>query len=250
MAMKNKPKILIVTPTADHKDYCLEDWSKSIRDLTYSDLDMLIIDNSADKNHVDYFSKFKFRPKTFVTHIERTEKHADIRHLMKDCNNFGSAFALKNGYDYILSIESDVFAPCKNAVEILLSHNKEVVGFDYFIGKYHNSMSVVFNRASKTNYIINDVQSDVRSSFLLHDGTLKKVPNLGLGFLLIRKSVYATIPFRVDDSEWAINCSNFAHADTFFHIDLEKAGIPVWCDTKYMCEHRNQSWTKLLKTIK
>jgi cellulose synthase/poly-beta-1,6-N-acetylglucosamine synthase-like glycosyltransferase len=247
MAIESKPKILIVTPTADHKDYCLKDWAESIRNLSYDNLDMLVIDNSKDKNHINEFSKYKFRPKTFITHIERTEKHSDIRHLMKDCNNFGNAFAIKNGYDYILSIESDVFAPCKNAVQILLSHKKEVVGFDYFIAQYHKSTPVVFTRISESSYFTNDVQGTLKSGFLLHDGKLKRVPNLGLGFILIRRSVFIETPFRIDDSEWRISCNNFAHADTFFHIDLQKKGVPTWCDTRYMCEHRNQNWNDVLQ---
>jgi len=251
MAIKNKPKVLIVTPTADHKDYCLSDWADNICGLSYDNLDMLIIDNSKDKNHIDEFSKYKFRPKTFITHIERTEKHEDIRHLMKDCNNFGNAFAIKNGYDYVLSVESDVFPPCKNAVEILLSHKREVVGFDYFIGQYHNSMPVVFERLSNDFFFTNDVQSTAKSGLLNHDGKLKIVPNLGLGFLLISRSVFSEIPFRVDDSEWSLKDSkNFAHADTFFHVDLQKKGIPTWCDTSYICTHKNQSWIRILEKDK
>ena len=243
--MKSKPKILIVTPTSSHKDYCLEEWSKSIRDLTYNNLDMLIIDNSDDKNHVDYIKTFKFRDKTAVVHLPKTKEHKDIRYIMKDCNNLGNYIATQNNYDYILSIESDVFAPCKNAVEILLSHNKEVVGFNYFISEYHKSVPVTFRLASETTTIINNVQSNWRSAFILHDGKLKKVPNLGLGFLLIKNTVFTQIPFRIDDN-WIIDCENFAHADTFFHIDLQKKGIDIWCDTKHICEHKNKSWRKIL----
>lgn len=241
------PKILIVTPTANHKDYCLDDWSKSISELTYDNLDMLIVDNSSDKNHLQEFKKYKFRPKTFITHLERTEEDKDIRVLMLRCNELTRKFAIKNNYEYIISIESDVFAPCKNAIEILLENKKDVVGFDYFIGQYHNSMPIVFNRVSTSTYFTNDVQGNWMSGLLLHDGKLKEVPNLGLGFLLISKAVFRKIPFRVDDEEWHISSENFSHADTFFHIDLAKNGIPIYCDTRYLCEHRNQSWKKILE---
>jgi len=248
--METKPKILIVTPTSYHKDYCLEKWAYSISQLTYDNLDILILDNTLENEHVNIFNKFKFRPNTYVMHVPKRDTDKDIRFTMLRCNEISRIFAIKNNYDYILSIESDVFPPIVNAVEILLEHKKEVVGFDYFIGQYHNSMPIVFNRLSENTYFKNDTQGTYMSGLMLHDGTLKEVVNLGLGFVLISRSVFATIPFRVDDNEWVIDCENFAHADTFFHIDLQKNGVPIYCDTRYICRHMNQSWKKVLQIEK
>lgn len=250
MEMKINPKILIVTPTAAHKDYCLEDWAKSINSLTYENLDILILDNSENKEHVKELSKYKFRENTFIVHVEKTEKDIDIRYLMTRCNELSRRFAINKGYDYILSIESDVFAPCKNAVEILLSHRKDVVGFDYFIGQIHESMPVVSHRVSDTTYYTNDIQNDWLGGMLLHDGNLKEVVNLGLGFILISRAVFANIPFRTSDTDWHISNKNKAHADTFFHIDLQQNGIPIYCDTSYICTHRNSRWSEVLKKEK
>jgi len=230
MATDSKqPKILIVTPTANHKDYCLKDWAKSINELTYDNMDMLIIDNSLDPNHVKEFDKYKFRKNTFITHIPRKETDIDLRHHMARCNEISRVFALKNGYDYIISIESDIFAPCKDAVEKLLAHNKEVVGFNYFVGQYHKSIPLVFQRVSNNTYFINDVKSSHMSGFFLHDGKLKEVPNLGLGFILIKRSVFQEFEFKIDDNEWHINDADKSHYDTHFHYELQKRGIISWC---------------------
>jgi len=250
METLDKPKILIVTPTAHHKDYCLREWAKSISELTYDNLDILILDNSEDKKHAENFLGYKFRPKTYIMHVPKIEKDKDIRYHMARCNEISRVYAIKNNYDYILSIESDVFAPVKNAVEILLSHNREVVGFTYFIGKHHNSMLVCLNRISENTYFKEDALGDWQSGLLFMDGTLKECVNLGLGFVLIKRSVFTQIPFQINDEEWHIETENFAHADTFFNIDLQKKGIPIYCDTNYICEHQNQSWGKVLESEK
>jgi hypothetical protein len=248
--MNNPPKILIVTPTADHKDYCLPQWSKSIAELTYPRLDILIIDNSKDKNHVKEFEKYEFRKNTFITHIERTEKHKDIRYLMCECNEIGRNIAIKSDYDFILSIESDVFAPRKDAVEILLSHRKEIVGFDYFIGQYEYSVPVVSNHVNPQQMLENTVQYTYQSGLEVHDGTLKRVHSLGLGFVLIARSVFTEVPFTINDKEWVIDTDNFAHADTFFYVETRRRNIQTWCDTRYMCSHRNSSWFKIYEDKK
>lgn len=244
------PRVLIVTPTANHKDYCLKDWAKSISELTYKNLDILILDNSEDKEHVKEFAKYEFRENTYIVHVERNDSDKDIRYLMARCNEMSRRFALNKGYDFILSLESDVFPPCKNAVEILLSHNKEVVGFDYFIGHYHLSHPVVFNRLTENSYFTCDVQPSLLSGFLSHNGKLNPVPNLGLGFLLISKTVFCEFEFKIDDEVWHIDNDNFAHFDTFFHLELNKRGIPIYCDSRYMLEHRNQNWRNILEKEK
>ena len=46
------PKILLALPTSSHKDYCLNDFTKMLKSLTYPNLHIYIVDNSKDKNHV------------------------------------------------------------------------------------------------------------------------------------------------------------------------------------------------------
>lgn len=237
--METNPKILIATPTSQYKDYCVEDWSKSISSLTYPNLDILILDNSEDKEHVHTFTKYKFRPNTFLMHVPKKETDKNLCYLMARCNEISRVFALKNNYDYILSIESDIFAPHKDCVQELLSHNVDVVGYNYFISQLYKS-SLVNYISVNPNFIVqeNVITFEDIYNFINIKNRLQEVESLGLGFILIKRNVFSEIPFRVSEDEF----SKEHHADTFYHLDIKRKGVIVWCDNKHILTHRNTGW--------
>lgn len=251
MESKNtNKKVLICTPTSAYKDYCLKEWSKSIKNLTY-DADLLIIDNTADEKHCKTFANYDFGRKTFIAKLPPKKDDLDLRFTMCRCNNYAMNFAIENGYDYMMSIESDVIAPRTDAIEILLSHQKAVCGFAYFIGFAHQSKPIVeseFKLDSK--HIVNYFPTDCYEQFFNFDGSLKRVPNLGLGFVLIDlRAVFSKIPkFRVSTDDFLMQrTSDKIHADTFFYVDLKNVGIDTYCDTRYICEHLNKKWKNVWK---
>lgn len=77
-------------------------------------------------------------------------------------------------------------------------------------------------------------------AFWMFDGNVKPVYQLGLGCLLIRRDVFEKVEFRIEKEDPAKS-----HADTYFHSDLKKMGIPVYCDTKFMARHINGNWHKI-----
>lgn len=242
-------KVLIVTPTSAYKDYCLVDWAKSISNLTYP-ADLLLLDNTDDDGtHCKVLGKKKYGKRDVnIMYVPPISKDKDLRHTMCRCNNLGLDFALNNGYDYMMSIESDVFAPKNDAIERLVSHEKEVVGFNYFINKWHFSSSIIENRfLFDDGTAIDYIDNNPMDGFFQMDGTLKKVPNLGLGFVLIDMRVFDKIPcFRVGGVEFETQKEDDKiHADTFFYKDLAMNGIETWCDTFYTCDHRNLNWLEV-----
>lgn len=243
---KKQAKILIITPTYEGKDYCLKEWSNAISELTYPNLDILLIDNSKDEKHLQILKKHRYREKSFFfNYCPENENIKDIRYLMASCNEFGRFFALKNGYTHIFSIESDVFPPTKDCVERLLSFNKLVVGYDYFVSQKERSIPVISYNVEKHHILENLTQRPLKSGLFLHNGELRIVDNLGLGCLLIGYPVFSTIKFLINDKEWLVDTDNFAHADTFFHVELRKRNINIWCDTSCICRHDNQSWANV-----
>lgn len=245
-------KVLIVTPTSEYKDYCLNNWAKSISNLTYP-ADLLILDNTDDDGTHCHkvLGKKKFGKREIgLMYVPPIADDKDLRHTMCRCNNLGLDFALNNGYDYLMSIESDVFAPCNDAIEKLMSHEKLVCGFNYFISKWHFSTSIIENRFLLDNGLAVDyIGDDCLDGFYQMDGTLRKVPNLGLGFVLIDMKVFEKVPcFRVGDIEFETQKKDDKiHADTFFYKDLAMNGIETWCDTSLTCEHWNTNWLKVWK---
>lgn len=244
-------KVLIITPTSAYKDYCLVDWAKSIRKLTYP-ADLLLLDNTNDdRTHCRMLGKKNFGKRNVnIMYVPPIPTDKDLRHTMCRCNNLGLEFALENGYDYMLSIESDVFAPIPNAIERLLSFGKEIVGFNYFINKWHFSTSIVESRfLIDGNMAVDYIPDDCMDAFFQMDGTLKKVPNLGLGFVLIDMKVFDKLPcFRVGGVEFETQSEDDKiHADTFFYKDLAMCGIDTWCDTMHTCDHKNINWLTIWK---
>ena len=242
-------KVLIVTPTSAYKDYCLLDWAKSIGKLTYP-ADLLLLDNTNDDGtHCRMLGKKNYGKRDVnIMYVPPISKDSDLRHTMCRCNNLGLDFALNNGYDYIMSIESDVFSPCKDAMERLMAHGKMVCGFNYFISKWHFSTSIVASRFLIDGKMAVDyLPDDCLDAFFQMEGSLKKVPNLGLGFVLIDMRVFGKVPcFRVGNVEFATQMKDDKiHADTFFYKDLAMNGIETWCDTSLTCEHRNINWLKV-----
>lgn len=245
---KKQPKVLICTPTSAYKDYCLPEWSEAIKKLTYP-ADIIIVDNSKNKNHRLEFTKHDFGRKTWIVTAPPIKEDTDLRYTMCRCNNFALNFAIENGYEYMMSIESDVFPPCDDAIETLLEHDKDVCGFAYFIGEYHRSIPIIQSRFTFDDGRCADyIGKDSFERFFDFDGTLREVPNLGLGFVLINlKNVFSKIPnFRISEKEfYSQGNDSRIHADTFFYTDLARIGIKTWCDTRYICDHHNNNWFKI-----
>lgn len=236
-----KPKVLICTPTSSYKDYCLDEWSKSIMSLTY-DADLLILDNSIDQNHCKIFEHYNFGRPTIVIPVIK-DKGESLYDLMCRCNNIARDYVLFNKYDYMLSIESDVLTPIPQAIERLLMHKKEAVGFDYFIFDKEQSKPVVSDMVGKSMIMEINVLKSTEKGILEHDSELIPVSNLGLGFVLVKSSVLRDVKFRIhNDQLLSQNKNKIAHADTSFWVDCRKIGIIPYCDTAYTCQHRNGNW--------
>jgi GT2 family glycosyltransferase len=223
-----RQKVLVGTPHAEVKNYCLDKYIDNVKGLTYPFHDLLVVDNSATHHNAKNIKK-RGVP---AVHIKRKNKHT--RQLLAESHNYLREVTLKNGYDYLLHFESDITPP-PNVIEHLLSHQLPVVSAPYFIDFGHNSHLMAQDIEEKCVGIRKTINLDKGSDFHIMDGKLQKGFAFGLGMCLIHRDILEKVKFRYEENV-------DAHPDTFFANDLEQLGIEQYLDTSIICEHDNTDW--------
>ncbi|MFA6572475.1 MAG: hypothetical protein WCT77_14700 [Bacteroidota bacterium] len=149
------------------------------------------------------------------------------------------SYFLIGGYDYMFSLESDIFPPV-NVIEYLLFHHRKVVGLGYFIGHVFESKFLIQQMDDVSLLMAQSMLPPLNSIFNWFDGKVKTCFNFGMGCLLIHRSVLENISFRIEAEDTARG-----HSDIYFHNDLRTNGIVAFIDTAYVAEHRNGNWGKI-----
>jgi len=239
--MDDFPKVLVSCPTAEVKNYCFHDWLENVMCFTYPNYDVIMFDNTPDKgknakylnkvyaNKYGYSKNRKFKVINSVVNakVGVIERMA-VSH--NDCRNY----ALREGYDYLLHLESDVFPP-KDVIERLLFQGKKFVNALYYTDEGKSRRPMVQTQLQIATNYGSSYWLNHKDEPMYLNGELLKVASAGLGCALIDVSVLKKIGFR-----WEKNVNK--HPDTFFAEDCQKNNIPVFCDTSIVCEHRNKEW--------
>lgn len=220
-------KILVASPTADVKSYCSDRWMDVATNLTYPNYDLYLCDNSSNR---DYYAELKEKYKDDLM-IERisTTHSSSVKESMAKSHEKCREKALRDNYDYLLHLETDVFPPL-DVIERLLQTKKKVVGALYHIelGEESKLMVQQIEATGRNRETFNLDLSDLE----FVDGTVKRVFSCGLGCVLIHKSVLQRVNFRYEKGA-------VVHPDSFFYGDLHKLNIPVFVDTSIYCKHDN-----------
>ena len=235
--MMEQPKVLVACPTYDGKNYCIEDWMKLIQNMKYNNYDILIVDNTNDggKNAewmADYFD---------IEVIHHYRDDIALNEVMAECNNIIRDRVLEEGYDFLMSIESDVFPP-DTIIPRLMNHQKLVASAMYEIGlgdyRYPLIQIVEPEEGEEGTGMVRQLHWGEMMNFI--NAGLKRVHGCGIGCSLIHKDVLEQYPFRTDP-EYS------THADSYFYMDLWNAGLPVYLDTDLLCRHKNTDWEVVYK---
>jgi len=228
-------KILVGCPTSFHKEHALNEYVEAVKNLTYDNYDILLIDNSIDDN---YLKKIK----SFGLNTIKGPYFESARKRIVTSRNLLREEAVKN-YDYLLSLEQDVIPP-KDILERMLKHEKKVVTGIYFARNIIQGERKLIPLA----YIEipgNNELPDMRpiNEYELNKG-LTKVISCGLGCVLIHKDALKKISFRFEEDKDSFD-------DRFFCIDLYNKNIPIYCDTSIICKHlilnRPYRWRNIKK---
>lgn len=248
LLMDTLPRILLACPTAEVKDYIMQQWLDFIiNHLTYPELDILIIDNSRNPEYVKKIQGYvdamdnKYNREITVIHYQPYPEEK-IRYYMMNCNNIIRKCVIDMKYDNLFSLECDVFPPV-NIIEHLLCFNKKVISIPYFIGQGENSY-LLNMKFEEYGYYRLSQKMQPYETFLWCDGKLKIGYMTGMGCMLIHNSILKRIPFRVpvDDTD--------GHADSYFHQDLVYNNIPAYVDTSVFALHYNKDWNEIYKKEK
>nr|MBI4156523.1 glycosyltransferase family 2 protein [Candidatus Woesearchaeota archaeon] len=228
-------KVLVGCPTSFHKEHSLKEYSESIKNLSYKNYDILLVDNSPDDKYTKKIKSFGLKVKKGPYFESARERIVFSRNILKD-------EAIKN-YDYFLSLEQDVIPP-KNIIERMLNHEKKVITGIYFARNIVKGKKVLMPLVYK-EINSNKKLPDMRSLNELEIGNgLIQVVSCGLGCVLIHKDVLKKITFRYEKDKDAFD-------DRFFCIDLYNKNIPIYCDTSIICKHlilnRPYQWRDIKK---
>jgi GT2 family glycosyltransferase len=231
MGIIKLPKVLVFTITYSGKDYVYDKWKKAAKAINYPNFDHVVIDNTRDNG--EYSEKLS---KDFWTiHVERGNSS---REGMARSQEKARLIAVEKGYDYILSLESDII-PTPDIIQELIKDAKEYVGALYFIGDDNQRLPCITlpEKHEKTGLIGSRLIKPEEIKDYYKRG-LRSVNNCGLGCTLIKRRVFEKIKFN-----YYPNLRN--HSDSFYANDAWRNGFRVFVDTDIILEHHNVPWTNV-----
>jgi len=216
------PRCLVGCPTFNGKEYCLDKFIKSIKNLTYPNYDILIVDTTNPAHGGEFKKKITDHGIEVISHYN-TPQFVNVY----EGRNIIRKRVLEGGYDYYMSIESDHVVPV-DIIERLLANKKKVVG-GWYMSRNRNNKS-----------ILNLVPPwlDRKEPDFYDKEEVIKVFSMGLGDVLIHRSVLEKVKFRWE--EYTFEGTDIKAGwwdDIWFYIDCDKQGIDVWCDKRIYVEH-------------
>ena len=223
-------KILIGIVTYEGKNYCFKQFSHFLRSITYPNIDIVFVDNSFTPENKNSLIKQGFN--AVWLRKGKTDKE-----IMANCNEWLREYALQYHFSHLLSLESDII-PCPNFLEFMLSYEKPVIGLPYFIGQSFLSYLLEFDRET-SGYNRQLIPMSNAKSFFQYNGKLKRSQQIGLGCLLMHKSVLKRVKFVIQPELSAY------HADSSLHMQLQQLSIPVYLCPDYICEHENKVYNRI-----
>ncbi len=231
------PRILIGCPTAEAKADSLDAYIVGLNALTYPNVDIVIEDNSLDEKYAERIRAHaneweKNHPGHTFRVIHSGHTSSRVRERIIHGRNVIREIALNENYDYFFSLEQDIIPPT-DVIEKLLAHRKEVVG-----GVYYNRVQL----GGKTQLtpllmVFPNEEMKKKNQALwvgfthLFPSRLVEVASIGLGCVLIHRTVLEKVSFRIRENDPAFD-------DMHFAIDLRQKGIPMYADTSILCAHK------------
>jgi len=233
------PKILVGCPTSEHKAYCLEEYANAVKNLTYDNYDILLVDNSKGD---DYFERIK----SLGLPVKKSDYCEGAKERIVKSRNLIRDVVLNEGYDYFFSLEQDVIPP-KDVIERLLAHNKEVVSGVYFKDyEFFDKNKRIFKKeVLPLAYMTFDRDKDLMKQLKFKDVSgegLIEISLCGVGCILIDKLILKKIKFR-----YVLDKKPFD--DVWFCRDIREKGFKIYLDKSVKCKHliKGMDWNKIKK---
>jgi hypothetical protein len=239
--LSNSEKILLSCPTSDYKSYCQDKWLEHISKIEYP-VDILIVENSKTSQNA-----FNLKGRGF--NVIYQKPFNALNQTLSTCLNIIRDYAIKNEYDYLFSLESDQFPPL-NVLDLLLPHDKAVIGLPYFHFEDDKTKILQNTYINLGGEEFGNFTS-LEESFCKMRGDLIVSKQNGIGCHLINIDVLKKIKFRGGEvGEYGYFAEGFP--DYYFHLDLQRCNIPVYLCTDAVSTHYNsiKRWNKILEKEK
>ena len=258
------PRVLLATPTSQRHAHLLDEWIEMLNKLNYP-VDVLLIDTTPETT--DYFKILQSKtvqgkpiktmrfPWNYKNHIVQHLAH--VREKIRK-------YMLKNGYEFLMSLDDDIFLP-EWGIERLLSYNKDCVGFYVHIYDPEHQVPCIFKSgeiimgAGLELYSFAEIDaykdfitrmaenklSDNEKLLIPHIVKDKFFPQLfkpyavNLGCLLIRRNVLEKVPFRTHDTF-------IFGEDLWWFNEANDKRFEFWCDCRHRCLHKNTEWASVM----
>jgi hypothetical protein len=245
--MDEQPRVLIGTPTYEGKEYCRKDFIANVNRITYKNAKFIMVDNSKGTSYAAKLRRDRIN-------VVRTPRGRNSRDALANASNYLRDKVLKEGYDYLLMLESDIY-PKPDVIQSLMSHMQtdsfrlqdgvRVVGAPYNItdGKSERLCVFIPARDEKMNLMGTRMLTEEEASTFLTGG-LKQVHGMGVGCTLIHRSILEQFPFwysELDDDRMQ-HKEVRKHPDVYFYLDMHNNKIKVFCDTSQYCLHTPSDW--------
>jgi hypothetical protein len=229
---KNK-KVLIgspITAVKDYKSYCLEEYLKNLSQLTYPNVEYMLLLNQEGGDHL-----IKEYP---YLNIQRIPELDSITATCVLARNMLRDKALNEGFDYLMFIEQDII-PNYQIIEKLMTHQKGVCSALYYnemepLKPRHGVITLFFPMAwnfDKNLIERGDFVENLMSPEELIQGKLLQVDVCGLAAVLIHRKVLEDIPFRYSENNDQI------FEEFHFGRDCFMKNIKIFVDTSLVCKH-------------
>ena len=266
--MRNLPKVIIGCPTSERHAHLLDRWIKHLDSLTYP-VEVILVDTSIGNEYFKRLNKLKVQGKKI--NVVRFKWNPEKRHILQhlaDAREVIRKYALDNNFDFLFSLDDDIFVP-KNAVQKLISRNKQLVGFYVHIynpsarvpcvlkeGGFEMNKGCSWFNFSEINEYKKFVYKYTKNKLTLSEKHLvpflikdKFRPDIvpvwavGIGCLMIRRDVLEAIPFRTHDTFiWG--------EDNWFFQACEDKKFQFWLDTSCRPKHLNTNWNMIIEKCK
>lgn len=210
-------KILIGVPTHKGHKHCVDEFVEGLKKSISADI--LFVVNNGESAYATFL-----RSKG-LNAIENPEKTNERFENIVSHRNYIRKHALKNGYDYLFFVDSDVILPA-NALDTLLAAKKDIISGAYLNAFKLNGQTVIAPVLFKD---MGKGEAQLYTYDGMYPARVIEIGAGGLGCCLIKRNVL-DIPFRLMPSGKG--------EDIAFYLDAREKGYAPYAHTGVRCIHR------------